>query len=183
MISIVVGTNRKGNKTQIFAKKYQEILTELGQEVKYLSLEQIPMSAYLNENYDADGQTATISQFQDEYISAADKILFVMPEYNGGAPGILKLFLDALSTRNYGTNFKNKIIAMVGVSSGRGGCLRGIEHISGSIQHMGGYVFPNRIFISEIGKVLDENGVIVDEPTLKFMNEQAQAFASAILKS
>ena len=102
MITVINGTNRKGNLTQIFAKAAFEILkSKSDEEVKYLDLSDLTGEILHTSMYGGDSQSPQIIKIQDEFISPASKLVFVMPEYNGSYPGIIKLFLDTISVRNY----------------------------------------------------------------------------------
>ena len=109
MITVISGTNRKASESLLFARQFVEYLQNHGEEeVKLLSLESSPHDWFHSEMYDTAEQTPSLRAMQDEYILAADKFLIISPEYNGSFPGVLKLFLDACSIREYATNFKGK---------------------------------------------------------------------------
>ncbi len=174
MITVINGTNRKGNKTQIFAKAVTEILkSKTVKEVKYLDLEDLSGDMLHALMYQADQQSPQITKIQNEYILYASKIVFVMPEYNGGMPGILKLFIDAISVREYGKTFSGKKVGMIGTASGRAGNLRGIDHLIGVCNHVGMIAYPKSLPISSIGSLVDEGGKInkeTNEAMAKFVD-------------
>ncbi len=166
MITVISSTNRKDNKTQIFAKAITDILkSKTVKEVKYLDLEDLNGDMLHALMYQADQQSPKIAKLQDEYIMYASKIVFVMPEYNGGIPGILKLFIDAISVREYGKTFSGKKVGMIGTASGRAGNLRGIDHLIGICNHVGMIAYPKNLPISSIGSLVDDNGKINKETT------------------
>lgn len=174
MITVINGTNRKNNKTDLFARKFYDLLSSnTAEEVHYLALEEIPHDWFFNNMYDKHQQAKSLGKLQDEHILAADKFLIVSPEYNGGMPGVLKLFIDAVSIRNYSTNFKGKKAALAGVASGRAGNLRGLDQLSDVLNHMGTVVLPNRLPISSIKEVVDEQGKI-NPATLEAMEKQVK---------
>ncbi len=174
MITIIVGTNREDNECQRFAELYLAMIEEKGKAAQILSMEDLPSDFYSNKMFEKDGQHAEIAVLQNQYIINADKFLFVVPEYNGSIPGILKLFIDAISVRAYKQNFKNKISVLTGIATGRAGNLRGLEHLTGMLMHMGGLVHPNRLPISSIKKVMDKHRNIVHNDTLKTMQKQVE---------
>jgi chromate reductase, NAD(P)H dehydrogenase (quinone) len=102
--------------------------------------------------------------------------VYIVPEYNGGFPGVLKLFLDACSVREYKKTFKGKKAALVGIATGRAGNLRGLEHLTGILNHVGTVVLPNRLPISSIEKLMDDDGIIRDPATLKVIEKQMDEF-------
>ena len=178
MISIISGTNRKGSQNLKLTNFYADLMREMtSEEVKVLALEDIDHSWFHNEMYGPEAQGGSLAKLQDEYITAADRLVFFAPEYNGGIPGALKLFLDGISIRNYATNFKNKSIGLIGVASGRAGNLRGIDYLGNVLQHMGGHVMPNKLPISQIGGLM-EGDQVTDSNTITAM----KAHIDAVLK-
>ncbi len=167
MITIISATNRPNALTHIFSKKYHNVLKEKGMECQWLSLEDIPIT-FGSEMYSADKINDQFKEIQDNYIIGADGFVFVLPEYNGSFPGILKLFIDACTIRNYPKNFRGKKAALVGVSDGRAGNLIGLEHLSGFLQYLGVTIMPNRQPFSGITPKIDaEKQLIIDEEILK----------------
>jgi NAD(P)H-dependent FMN reductase len=176
MITVISGTNRRKSESLLFARQIANFLeANTDETVKLLPLESIPHDWFHADMYEKDQQSQSLRDLQDEYILAADKFLFVVPEYNGSIPGALKLFLDACSIREYQTNFKNKKAALIGVATGRAGNLRGIDHLTAILHHMGTHIMPAYLPISRIG-TLTEEGNILDEATLKMMEQFAINF-------
>ena len=177
MITVISGTNRKKSACRNFAEKFAEILrTSTGEEVKLLLLEEIPHDWFHPDMYKEAGQSSSLARLQDEYMLPADKFVFVSPEYNGSFPGVLKLFLDACSVRAYKPTFKGKKACLIGVATGRAGNIRGIDHLTGVLMHVGTAVMPAILPISRIKDLIDADGRIADAATLKDMESFAQAF-------
>ncbi|HMO40454.1 MAG TPA: NAD(P)H-dependent oxidoreductase [Saprospiraceae bacterium] len=175
MITIISGTNRKNSECLRFARKYAEILqAKTDEPVQVLALEDIPHDWFYNGMYEDDGQSSSLAQLQDAYMLPAQKFVYVMPEYNGSFPGVVKLFIDACSVRQYKATFKNKKAALVGVATGRAGNLRGLEHFTGVLNHVGTVVLPNRLPISRIEHLVDADGDISDPGTLRSIEKQAE---------
>ncbi|MCB9081366.1 MAG: NAD(P)H-dependent oxidoreductase [Lewinellaceae bacterium] len=172
MITIISGTNRRDSLGAKVARQYAEMLRErTTEEVKLLALEEVPHDWFHAEMYAAAGQSPTITKIQDEYILPAEKIVYVISEYNGSFPGVVKLFIDALSVRHYQATFRGKKAAMIGVGSGRGGNLRGMEHLTGILHYLGTIILPNKLPISRISELKDDQGEIIDPDTLKEINK------------
>lgn len=182
MITVISGTNRKGSRCRAFAHKYYELLSEaLGtKQVRFLALEDIPQTWLSSSMYEDGGQHPDLARIQDEYILPADGFVFISPEYNGSFPGILKLFIDACSVRNYARNFKGKKAALVGVATGRAGNLRGMSHLAGVLHYLGATTLPNQLPISSIAQLIDTNGQISHPETLTVMKMHTQEFAQFI---
>ncbi len=156
MISIIVGTNRKESKSTIVAHKISELLRSAGQKSQILELKDLPSEMLHESMYTSDNQHTIISQYQDKYIATVQKFIFVVPEYNGSFPGVLKLFIDAVSVRHYKTNFSGKTAFLVGIASGRLGNAIGLDHLAYVLNYVGASTFPQRLYIPAIdAKVKD----------------------------
>ena len=112
-------------------------------------------------------QINNVSQILDTYIAPIQKFVVVMPEYNGSFPGILKLFIDAI----HPDLLRRKKVALLGVSSGRAGNLRGMEHLTGVFNYLGVFVHPNRLPVSSVLTLLDDKGAIKDTTTLTVLEK------------
>jgi NAD(P)H-dependent FMN reductase len=137
---------------------------------KFFSLEQLSPDMKFIDLYGEHSEK--FQQLLEEYIIPAEKFVFIVPEYNGSFPGILKLFIDAV----HPDINRGKKSALVGVSSGRAGNLRGLDQLTGVLHYLGIYVHPNKIPISSVLGLLDEQGHIKEENTIKVLNKQIQEF-------
>lgn len=177
MITVIAGTNRPHSKTEIIAKYYYEFLQENTEEkVNYYSLQELPVDIISAEMYQEDGQHKGIAKIQDAILTPAKKWVLVMPEYNGSYPGILKLFMDAVSVRNYAETFKLKKMALIGVASGRAGNLRGIDQMTNAVNYLGFTVFSQKLPIPLVKSKTNELEITDD-----FTKDALQTHASAFL--
>jgi chromate reductase len=158
MITIIASTNRPGSYTLKMAKYYQQKLREKGVEAGLISLAQLPPNLI-----------ETIQQV----IAASDKFIFVIPEYNGSYPGVLKVFIDACS---FPESFYDKKAALVGISSGKYGNIRGIDHFTGVCHYVHLNVMALKLHISAINKEFDADEQLIKADTLKFTEEQIDKF-------
>ena len=170
MITIISSTNRPGSSTLKLAQYYQDKLREKGAEAGLFSLSQLPPNLIQTDLY--GNRSMEFKAIQD-IITKTDKFIFVIPEYNGSFPGVLKVFIDACS---FPESFYEKKAALVGVSSGKYGNIRGVDHFTGICNYMHLHVMPLKIHIPSIHKELEENGQLFKEDTLKFTNEQIDKF-------
>lgn len=119
------------------------------------------------------GKRSPEFQKLQDIVSATNKFLFVIPEYNGSFPGVLKAFVDACK---FPESFYGKKAALVGLSSGKYGNIRGVEHFTGICHYIHLHVLPLRIHIPSIDTELDENGDFWKEDTVNFTNQQIERF-------
>ncbi|MGB3151527.1 MAG: NADPH-dependent FMN reductase [Maribacter sp.] len=175
MITIISGSNRKDNKTVHFAKYvYLKLQERTNDEVRFFDLSGIEGNVISDDMY--KNQTASVTEFQDTYFIPSSKFWFFIPEYNGSYPGILKLVLDAISVRELQQSFFNKKACITGIASGRAGNLRGMDHLSDVLNHLGMYVHPNKNPISSIYKLLDNDNKVMDENLEKSLDLQMKQF-------
>lgn len=179
MITVISGTNRRNSSTLKFAQYYQQQLQTLTQDsVLLLDLCDLPNDFLHTDMYSEQGQSAALRVIQEKYMTAADKFIFIAPEYNGSVPGILKLFLDACSVHRMKDTFKrgDKKALLTGISSGRAGNLRGMIHLTGMLNYLNITVHPNQLPISQTGHIMDSEGKITDEATTKVIHQQLVEF-------
>src|SRR5690554_2665924 len=120
MIKIIVSTNRINATSGKIAQQYQNILADLSEESEIINLVDLPDDFVFSALYDKKGENEAYNVIHEK-VKSGDKFVFIVPEYNGSFPGILKSFIDGMT---YPNSFFNKKCALVGRSSGIGG--RGI---------------------------------------------------------
>ena len=170
MVTIIASTNRPGSSTLKLAKYYQKRLAQKGLEANILSLTKLPDNLIKTDLY---GKRSPEFEKIQQLITDTDKFLFVIPEYNGSFPGVLKVFIDACS---FPESFYEKKAALVGLSSGKYGNIRGIDHFTGVCHYIHLNIMPLKIHISSIKNELNENGDLILEDTLRFTDEQMDKF-------
>ena len=119
-ITVVSGTNRPGAVTRRVAQRITARYAQLeGVEVQLLDLGELPIELASPEAY---GQKPPeFKRFADRVL-ASDGLHVVTPEYNGGMPGILKLFIDHLP---FPESFEDRPVAFVDPDGCRITALRG----------------------------------------------------------
>jgi len=170
MTTLISGTNREGSNTLKLAEYYHRQLLERGFESEIISLCDLPGSLISTDLY---GKRSEAFQSIQDRMSASSKFLFLIPEYNGSFPGVLKTFIDSCS---FPESFFGKKVALVGLSSGKYGNIRGIDHFTGICHYINMHVLPLRVHIPNIGKEFDESGNLYNEDTVKFTNQQIERF-------
>lgn len=163
MYTIISATNRIGSHTENVARQYQNILKEKDIDAKIFSLKNLNVLEKSDE----------FSKAENEFLIPAQKFIFIMPEYNGTFPGVLKAMID---TSDVMKAWWHKKALLVGISTGRAGNLRGMDQITGSLNHMKMLVHHNKLPISSIDKVMDERGAITNKNTLQAINQQLDEF-------
>lgn len=163
MITIIAGTNRPASRSALIADNYAKNLTARGIPHKILKLKDLPSGFLHADMYKNDGLSEEMIKIQEEYILPSNKMIMIAPEYNGGMPGILKLFIDAMCARKYKENFSGKKILLTGVAAGRAGNLRGLESLTGILNYLGAAILPNKLPLSGIENFISEDNSINDD--------------------
>ena len=83
------------------------------------------------------------------------------------------MFIDACT---FPESFYDKKAALVGISSGKYGNIRGIDHFTGVCHYMHLNVMSLKLHIANIKAELNTDGEFFKEDTLKFTNEQLDKF-------
>jgi NAD(P)H-dependent FMN reductase len=148
MITVICGTNRPNSLSLSIAHYYSTLLTELGAAHQVLDLAALPTdftasALYHNNGKNTDFNTLTVQ------IKASDKFVFIVPEYNGSYPGVLKAFIDGLP---YPSPFDGKVAALVGLSAGMQGAGPAMSHLTDVFNYLNMNVLaikPKMAFISK----------------------------------
>jgi chromate reductase len=163
MYTIISGTNRPNSKTLKVARVYQGILLQKGLESNLLSLEGLNV---LERN-------PAYEKIEEEVIIPASRFIFVSPEYNGSIPGVLKALFDISDIERC---WWGKHALLTGVSTGRAGNLRGMEHLTGILHYLKMKVHHNKLPISVVNTLLDDHGGIKDTRTLEAIGIQLDEY-------
>ncbi len=162
MYTIISGTHRIGSHSEKVAAEYRRIFLEKNIDAGIFSL----------KNVDVLHRTPGFLKIENEIIIPTEKFIFIVPEYNGTFPGVLKAMID---NTDIAKAWYHKKALLTGVSTGRAGNLRGMDHLSASLNYLKMNVHHNKLPISMIDKVMDKNGRL-NEETLKVIDEQINEF-------
>ncbi len=145
------------------AKLYYELLSAKTDNVHLISLEGL--------NVHEEGPE--LEELEERYLIPSEKFVFIMPEYNGSFPGILKLLIDNSDIKK---SWWYKKALLVGVADGRGGNLRGIEHMTNILHYMRMHVHYNKLPLSRINDEVDQEGKLLKPATQKAIELQIEEF-------
>lgn len=162
MYTIISGTNRIGSHTEKVAAEYQRILKDKNIDAKIFTL----------KNLDVLHRSPELIEAELKILIPTKKFIFIIPEYNGSYPGVLKSMIDNSDIYKV-WNYKKALLT--GVATGRAGNLRGMDHLADTLHYLKMNVFYNKLPISVINKVMDKDGRL-NEETLKAINNQLDEF-------
>ncbi|MBI2046409.1 MAG: NAD(P)H-dependent oxidoreductase [Parcubacteria group bacterium] len=152
-IPIVLGTARRERQSEKVAsylfgelKRVEGIESEMIDVKEIMSGETVPPWVS-NPNI----------SFWKESAGRADGFIFVVPEYNHGYPGELKILLDSLYQE-----YAYKPVGIASVSAGYFGGARAVENLLPVLVNFSMYPLKQALYFPNIAEMFDENGGIKD---------------------
>lgn len=178
MTTAIFSTSSRPNSSSLrFSNFLRNVLTEKGHEVSIISFEPYDVP-YAGQGF---LKKETLTPFQQALISAweaADLVFFALPEYNWTAPPQATNLIHQTGGPAFKHLFENKVFAMAGVSSGRGGRQPALDMTTVTnkiISFTNSYsiVSPKLYESHDTGKNLDETGTFIGD---EIYNQTARAF-------
>lgn len=143
--------------------------------IEIFDLSKVPL--YNGDLDNDDARPASVTELKSA-ISSADALLLVSPEYNYGVPGVLKNALDWASRPGFRSPMSGCPTAIMGVSPGASGTMRGQEQIKQNLLGMGSQVFPHPgVAVSRAKERFDDELNLVDSSTRDFVAKYLGSFA------
>jgi len=165
MYLVISGTNRAESYTLRVAGHYLELLQKKKLDAGMLTL----------QGLDVLQRNPFYEKIEKELLIPAQKFIFIAPEYNGSIPGVLKCLFDISDVKNA---WSGKKALLTGVSTGRAGNLRGMEHLTGILHYMRMIVHPNKLPISAVDKLFGGSNAIDDKATVHAIESQLNEFVA-----
>ena len=169
MITIIAGTNRKNSKSRFVSNIYQEILADLGEVSTILDLANMPSDFIVSALYENSGKNSDFNKYR-RIIEESSKFVFIVPEYNGSFPGVLKAFIDGLK---YPDSFTDKKCALVGISSGVQGGGLAVSHLTDIFNYCGMHVLALKPKLARIETHIS-NKHITNDLYMELLQTQAR---------
>lgn len=174
-IHILSATDRP-NSYALKIATYASRVMAVKAEVEVFSLEDFPLADVAGGLYHDKPQS--VVDFNKKFLKA-DGFLFVIPEYNGGFPGILKLFVDYLP---FPESLNKVPLSVIGEAAGSFGALRPVEQFEQIAVYRKAIIYPERIFIQNVNKVFDEEKGLNSEKLQKRFEKQLKCFPDFVEK-
>ena len=160
MITVISGTARTDSNTLRVATLYHRLLTECGEpDVHLLSLQDINVWERSSE----------LKHLEQRLLIPSARFVFIMPEYNGSFPGILKTMIDNTDIK---ACWWGKKAMLTGLADGRAGNFRGLEHMTGILQYLHMHVYWDKLPLSRIKEEIDAEGKLHRSITLTQIEAQ-----------
>ena len=167
-ITVIAATNRVGALSAQIAAHYAALLEQKGHPRQVLSLSELPADFIAKALYEHQGQHAGFNRLR-AIMEATQKYVFIVPEYNGSFPGVLKAFIDGLQ---FPDTFKGKKCALVGVSKGPQGATQAMSHLTDIFHYLRMHVHPLK---PRLAGIQDSQlaTVLANAHYVKLLDEQA----------
>jgi NAD(P)H-dependent FMN reductase len=113
-------------------------------------------------------------------VRGADALLFVSPEYNGSYTAALKNAIDYLKE----SEFAQKAIGTVSVTTGPLGGMRAAMNMQELILGVAGFPIPQMLLVGQVQQKFDEQGLLIDaafEPKIKAFLDRFLWLAQAVV--
>lgn len=140
---------------------YYNKLRAAGENVSVLSL----------EGKQVWERAASMVATEAEFLIPAEKFIFILPEYNASFPGIVKSMMDNSDIKKC---WWYKKAMLVGISDGRAGNLRGIEHMTSILHYLKINVLYNKVLLSTIKDEISQEGVLLKPATEALIDQQIE---------
>ena len=165
-IAAIAGSNANHSYNRMLlefiAKQYQDT-----DEVDVIDIRDVPM---FNENY--KGRTPKVIADLDQRIGSADAVIIASPEYNHSITSALKSVIEWLSYEVH--PLEDKPVMIVGASTHEQGSSRSQVQLRDILISPGvnAQVYQgSEFFMSDVANVIDEDGDITDEMSIKFLDK------------
>ena len=172
-INILSSTDRP-NSNAMKVSRYAERILADNADTKIISLEDYPLQDVAGGKY---GKTPeSVEEFNQEFLDA-DGFLFVIPEYNGGFPGVLKVFVDYLP---FPKSMYRVPVSLIGEAAGAFGALRPVEQFEQILSYRNAHIFPEKMLIQQVNNTFDEEKGLKSEKLQELLLKQLSDFPAFV---
>jgi chromate reductase len=169
-INIISGTDRPDSMAMKISEFIYPKLKGYGAQSEIISMRDFPVKDVAGGRYGE--KIPSIQEFNKRVLNC-DGLIMIIPEYNGGFPGILKLFIDYLP---FPKAFNKMPIAFIGEASGAFGALRAVEQMQMICNYRNAYQFPERVFVQRVNKQFNPTDGFTDELTAQLLESLLKNF-------
>ncbi|MFH0884941.1 MAG: NAD(P)H-dependent oxidoreductase [Candidatus Micrarchaeota archaeon] len=151
-VPVILGTGREGRQSEKVARFVLSVAKGHGFDSEILDVRDFPMVATDN-SCKSDGAKKLSAK-----VKRADALIVVVPEYNHGYPGELKLMLDSIYEE-----YKGKPLGICGVSAGPLGGARAVEQLRLVAVELRMPLLREALYFASVQDLFDEKGEIKDK--------------------
>lgn len=135
-----------------------------------------------NGDVEAAGDPPGVAHFK-QAIVAAYGVLMATPEYNHGAPGVMKNAVDWASRPPGQAPLGGKPVGIIGASPGITGTARGQSQLRQAFEFTNSYCMPQpELLVFKAHEKFDAGGNLIDGATAQYLERYLAAFAAWIAR-
>lgn len=179
------GSTRKNSYNQAILDVAVQGAREAGAEVTVISLADYAMPIF-NEDDEAEFGIPERAQAFKELLISHDGFLIASPEYNSSYPALLKNAIDWASRKAGDESvlaaYKGKVAGIMAASAGGLGGMRVLVVLRMLLENLGTMVLPTQRAVAKVSTLLDDNGAVSDEKTIKQLKSLGKETAEMVAK-
>jgi len=169
----IAGSLRRASYNRGLVRAAVEV-APTGITMEIFELGSIPL---FNQDVEDAGEPESVAAFKAA-IARADALLVATPEYNHGVPGVLKNALDWASRPRIASPLRDKSVAVMGASPGRGSTARAQAQLRDAFVFSGACVMPlPELLVGGAASHFDGDGNVTDPQLRASIAELIQALA------
>lgn len=169
MYTIICSTNRNNSVSKKIALLYQSMLAARKVASEVIDLADLPEDFIASALYEKSGTNDAFNPHRERMLESR-KFVFIIPEYNGSFPGVLKAFIDGL---DFPGTFTGKKAALVGLSAGVQGAGLAMSHMTDILNYCGTHVLALKPKLARIAEHMDDEDIITNKLYNELLNQQA----------
>lgn len=173
-VPVLLGTARDGNHSH----KAFEFVVDYLKEEEQADFQPVKVEDFLlgrtHEAWNEHEDTPEVGSWR-EIAAAADAFIIMLPEYNHGYPGELKILLDSAFSE-----YEDKPVMLVGLSGGDFGGARVVDHIKPVLTTMGMRPIGADVHVTNLSDTFSEGGDLSDEDRETYTKRIDGAVASLL---
>jgi chromate reductase len=162
----VAGSTRDDSLNKKLVVEAANLARQAGARVTVVDLKDYSLPFYDGDLEAKSGMPQKAQELRQLMIQS-DAIFIASPEYNGSLSAVLKNAIDWASRNEKGgpsrEAFQGKKFAIMSVSPGQGGGVRGLAHLRTIIESVGGTLLPGQVVVKNGSTAFDESGQLVDQ--------------------
>ena len=171
---VITGSDRDGS----FNVRLRDLALDLlGDDVSVTHDAHLFDLPFYRDALDNDADRPQVVRDFDAQIEAADAVLIVTPEYNGGPPAQVKNAVDWSSRPRENAPIAGKRVVLIGASPSPGGTQRAREALVLSLKITGADVVADTVGVAKAHEALVDGLPTDTEADLRALLEQLQAVA------
>jgi NAD(P)H-dependent FMN reductase len=172
-LPVILGTARPGRESEKVARFVASVLNSVeGVTTEIVDVRDHVQNAVTVPPWGKGGANEVPTRWK-EIVLRSHALILVVPEYNHGYPGELKLLLDSLWD-----DYRNMPVGLVGVSKGTFGGARVIDHLKPVLIEMKLTPIREAVYVSKVTEAINEHGEPADSKLTEYVEGMAKVLVN-----